>query len=86
MKPKSGYDARTRKPVVVVAEVGGCKLFSGRENRPISTAARKRLAKGLLELCKAQGIRPAGLGLSLASLGHELLVESKRSNPEGSER
>ena len=78
MKPRKGYDARVHKPVVVIGEVAGLKLFSGTENRMISTAARKRLARNLSELCRAHKIKPEGLGLSLSLLGQELLYRTRK--------
>lgn len=75
---RKGFDKRTGKPVVIVGEVAGHNLFSGLKNKRLTKAQMAKLASKLVKLCRENGIRPTGLGLSLITLGYEILAESRR--------
>ena len=75
---RKGFDKRTGKPVVIIGEVAGHKLFSGLTNRKLTTKQATKLAAQLVKLCREHNISPLGLGLSLLNLGYSVLTELRR--------
>lgn len=71
---RKGFDKRTGKPVVIIGEVAGHKLFSGKSNRRLTDKQTRELAAKIVVLCRLQKISPLGLGLSLVGLGDAILV------------